>query len=888
MTRKLRLWTLWAILSASALLGSQAVSAQSPCRFTGSFSEVPLSQVLDALASSCGLQLSYDAAFAARQQVHNLEFKGSSFSEVFEAIERQCSVRFTEINETAYAVHIAAPSPGNVLFSLHGTVLDAESGSALPGAIVYLPGTQQGTLTDSEGNFMLETSAAQGLLTISYLGYFKDSISYSKGQLKRTEFALRMIPIEVHGLLVTEESELVFRNGSQGVAMSPRQLDAVAVLGEPDVFRTLQWLPGVSATEESSNGLFIRGGTPDQNLVLIDGIPIYNTGHFFGMFHAFNADALNRVNIQRSGFSAEYGGATAGLLAIDTKPRQLDSLEASINLNLAATSAFVSLPLAKHKVGLMIAGRRSFNDVVRSPLYQKIAGNVFQTGSIFRDTNTSADPEEDYTVDPLSNFHDLHLKMTAKLGSRDDIAISAYNGSDNVSYYFAIKDPDSAGARVGNEYLRLSNYAIGARWNHRFSGRLNLLTSANYSAYRGDFANEHSIEEPQDTIFYNSSQYNGVQTTSLKSSLDWQITQKNRLKAGLQVTNLASEFSLNTSDEIYKWLDSISLIGVAASAFAQYDYHPVEKLKLQPSIRSTWYSKDTEFFLEPRLNLRYEIARGLRLTGNAGYYRQLLSPITVNNSLKLGTEFLTLASKSDGLAPTRALQTAVGLSYLAPGIWASAEIYAKQLWGLQRYTRRFDQEINANEIEDLLSDGTGTVRGIDLFVRGQRGPWSGWVAYTLSQVNHQFGELNKGKIFPADHDHRHELKLVNVLHVDSWEFSLTWILASGKPYSQAIGIDSLVDGQGQPFFELSYDELNSARLPGYHRLDLNVTYSRALNSRIRLRTGLSIFNLYDRKNIRDRNYSLDYDFSLNNALQVVEINRKLLGFSPNIFLGLQF
>ncbi|HHG85359.1 MAG TPA: hypothetical protein ENJ82_11490, partial [Bacteroidetes bacterium] len=466
------------IIIGFCIFGCTWLPAQSNCRISGNYSHIPLQVVLDSISHSCGLTLSYDPAFISQQSIASLKLNQASLSEAIAKIEAQCQVRFSKLRAGEYAIASTAPLSGT-LSPIRGTVYDAATSSPLPGAVVSLPATKQGAITDAQGKFEIAAKTTSGKIIVSYLGYYRDSTTYSAGKMLKSKFSLRAIPIEITGLLVSEESDLIFRNGSQGIAMSPRQLDAVAVLGEPDVFRTLQWLPGVSATEESSNGLFIRGGTPDQNLVLIDGIPVYNTGHFFGMFHAFNADALTRVNIQRSGFSSEFGGATSGLIDIDTKPRQLDSLEGAINLNFAATSAFISVPLAGKKVGLMLAGRRSYNDIFRSPLYQKIAGNVFQTGSIFRDSKQVKDKKNsDYGIDPLSNFYDIHAKLTAKLGKRNLLEASFYNGSDNVRYYFLLLDSNNSNRiRSGEEYLKLSNHVVGLRWHHAMSKDISFNTA---------------------------------------------------------------------------------------------------------------------------------------------------------------------------------------------------------------------------------------------------------------------------------------------------------------------------------------------------------------------------------------------------------------------------
>ena len=233
----------------------------------------------------------------------------------------------------------------------------------------------------------------------------------------------------------------------------------------------------------------------------------------------------------------------------------------------------------------------------------------------------------------------------------------------------------------------------------------------------------------------------------------------------------------------------------------------------------------------------------------------------------------------------------MGVSYQKPGFWAEAEFYHKSLSGLQTYTNRFDASLNANQSQDLIREGNGYIIGMDLFVRKQWKKYTGWASYTLSQAQYSFEEIDSGTAFPSDQDHLHELKLVNIVDLEPFQITLTWVFASGRPYTPAMGLDTLVDPDdpdGEEFYELAFGPNNSRRLPAYHRMDFSFLYNFKVGKKGRASTGLTIFNLYNRENIRDRTYSIQPSSTNPDLETVVSIDRELLRISPNIFFTIQF
>lgn len=880
--------------------GTPACFGQTPSSIVKSYGNVPLVEVLDDLADECGFQFSYDSDLIHQKQLKDFSLDGESCHLALAKTLQKAGLESSKVANGQFVLF--PPKTGNQSsappISIRGIVLEESTGEALPGALikVFMEGENShfaGTISDENGNFDLRfPGTPEATVSVQYLGYRSKRLQLSSfEEANPLLISLSGNPLELESVVVTGKSDLQIGPGSlvASTSINPRKVDGLSVLGEPDVFRTLQFLPGISSTEESADGLFIRGGTPDQNLVLIDGIPIYNTGHFFGMFHAFNADALEKLDVSRGGFGVEHGGAGAGLVSIETKPTGVDSLEAGFSANLAALSAFVSVPLKQKKAAFMLAGRRSFNEVFQSPFYKKISGNVFQTGTIFENARNSEEENLEYALDPLSNFHDVHARFLMEAGKKGRFTASFYNGRDAVRYESDLIDPESDPEMEANseENLTLVNTLAGLGYEVVLSDRFQLETKTHFSRYRGRFSNEFRTEDDQDTLTTRNEQDNFVLNLGLETGLNWNIRPGHHLKGGLDLNQIATGFEF-ISDDVEEELDSVSISSTVAALFLAYDYEPNSRWILSPGFRGSYYGVDEAWLLEPRMSVRYDLGNGIKINGNAGLYQQYLNPIQINNSLKLGMDFLSLASEDNDIEITQTLQTGLGVSLLRPGIWVDVQGYYKQLEGLERYVRSFDASSNAAEVEEQLTEGSGTSLGLDVLVRLQKGQFTGWTGYSLSQVIHYFEDLNEDNPFPGDQDHRHQVNLVASYEIQNWEFSATWTCASGKPYSTPVGIDSFIDVEGDRIFELRYTEINNFRLPAYHRLDANFAYRFPVARIARGKVGMSLFNLYNRANIRDRNYAIELADEDEDVPNIVRIDRDLLGFSPNVFFRLKF
>ena len=856
--------------------------------FTGTYKRAPLKEVIKELEADFGLVFAFETKRVEGKTV-TITLKKEPLNSAVKKIMDNAGLRTEWVDEKSVVLHAKEKGDGvegSGVRTLFGRIKDHETQEPLPYATVYMKRSRKGVVADENGGFHFpETPTTSDTLIVRYLGYRQQEIPVNPKGLHALEIALKPSSRRMEDILITSQGRLLPETGQEGeMSFNPQKIQAFSVLGEEDIFRALQFSPGISATEESADGLYLRGGTPDQNLVLLDGITVYNTGHFFGMFHAFNARALDRVRVYRSNYGAQYGGRVSGVIDITGKPERPDTLQFGASANLVSANIHAQIPLFKQKASLLIAGRRSFNDIVSSPTYESISGNVFQTGGIWSDENAAEELNGEYELDPTSFFYDLHTRLVVTPSDNDLIAATFYTGGDQTNYFF--QQTDTTYSRESNDELILANLGSSLTWDHQWSPDLLSTAQLAYSTYGQRYNYDQEVVEEADSFAYETFQDNRVSAWDARLSTTWKPLTQHQFEGGLHFNFQSSLFEVSTDDNENVLPDSGVTEGAAYTAYLQHVYSPNPKISLRTGLRYTFFDGMEEHFWEPRIQIRATPWKNWRFQANWGIYNQFLNSVIMANRLKLGENFFAVAAPEQGIDNIVSFNLSAGAIFSKGPFLVEVEGYRKDLEGLITYDRSFDTEINANQIGDQLSEGTGTIMGVDVLVRYVKDWYTGWAAYTLSNVTHEFPELNEGNPFPADHNHTHELKLVNMLKFGRWNLSATWILASGKPFTPVMGIDTLIDLEGEPYHELDLEPRNSGSLPAYHRLDLNVRYNFPLGKWGRARTGISLFNVYDHENIRDWNYTIEYDE--NDEVQAVLIERQLLGFSPNLYFGLVF
>ena len=750
--------------------------------------------------------------------------------------------------------------------------------------------TNIGTTTNEDGFFTLfNVPSETSTLQVQYIGY-KVEILVLNQEIVKNKIIILLIPDDnqLDEVVVSNDpgQQIVKMNKNVSqISLSPKKLASIPNLGEKDIFRAIQLIPGVSGTNESSSGLYVRGGTPDQNLVLLDGFTVYHVDHFYGFFSAFNSGAIKDIQLYKGGFPAEYGGRISSVMDLTGKTGNSNKFSLSAGLSLVSANATLEIPIGD-KANLLIAGRRSYTDILKSGLYN----SIFDLYNDSNQTNGNSLPNfngfQQNQTKPTFYFYDLNTKFSYKPSDKDIISISIYNGEDNLDSSRENQNTFGSGTeeRIINsdieDLLNWGNWGSSFRWARQWSDKLYTNVVGAYSNY---FSQRKRINDISiqliDTTTTNKSgliEDNNLNDYTLRIHNEYKINSKHSLEFGGQLTK-------NEVDYNYSLNDSISVInqkdkGLIKTVYIQNKWSPTEKLNIIGGIRTTHFDLTNELYYEPRLSGSYQLNNKVKLKGAWGKYYQFVNRIVREDVTQGSRDFWLLANKEN--SPISFSQHLIlGTSYEVDDWLFDVEYFEKEMTGLTEFSLRFQSALGTDPNDQLFFEGTGISRGVDFLIQKKVGKYTGWLGYTLSEVVHTFPDLSNSPFYSLN-DQRHEFKIVNVLKAGRWDLGATWVYGSGKPYTAPNGLYTITLLDGKETEYVSIGEKNGLRIDPYHRLDLSATYNFNLGSG-KGEMGLSIFNLYNKTNTWYNEFEV-----VDN--QVTETNVNYIGFTPSLFFNVSF
>ncbi len=772
----------------------------------------------------------------------------------------------------------------NAQRNISGVVKSEENQERLPFADIIIKGTSEGTSTNVDGYFSLIDVPEEALtLQVLYVGYTAIDVPIAAGTTDLKDLEIKLSSGVVLEEIVVSGKSFKVMNASEGVSkvqISPAQLALLPNVGEVDIFRSLQLLPGVSGSNESSSGLFVRGGTPDQNLVLLDGMTVYNVDHFFGFFSAFNADAIKDVQLYKGAFPAKYGGRLSSVVDLTGKTGDPNKFHASAGINLLNGRASVQIPLFK-KGSLTFSGRRSYTDLIRSDLYNKIFG-------VFTQAESPPDIEgiEVNTIEPDFFFFDVNSKLSFTPTDKDVVAISFYSGADHLTEFNNVSFPRLGGAVQLDldidETTDWGNRGISAKWSRQWGPKWYsniMVASSNYfSEYNRDLnikarvVQSDSLVLDRDILTFED---NDVRDLTFRFDNEVQINAKHKLEFGVLGTMAEVDYTF-IRDDTLTILDLEQEANYAA-VYLSDTWQPAPNLSINAGLRATYYDVSDEIYWSPRFSFQYNLTDNIKLKGGYGKHFQFVNRI-VNENVTEGSRDFWLLADDDLVKVSSAQHFVIGAAYETDGYIFDVEAYRKNLDNLAEFSLRFQR--NDIDLDQLFFLGTGYAEGIEFLLQKKRGAYTGWITYTLARVRNNFADLNNGFEFSALHDQRHEFKTVHSYEFQNWRLAATFVFASGKPFTEPAGQYSieLLDGETAGF--ISVGAKNGSRLPPYHRLDLSAHYLHKVG-KFEMDFGLSVFNFYNRRNVWYR----EYDFTEQPPV-ISEV--RYLGFTPNLSAEIKF
>ncbi|HMQ48036.1 MAG TPA: carboxypeptidase-like regulatory domain-containing protein [Saprospiraceae bacterium] len=783
-----------------------------------------------------------------------------------------------------------------------GIVKDGTSGESLPFANVLVEGSTVGATTNVDGWFTLfEVPSDTVLLQISYIGYTTQYFRLKPG-MDFSNLSIRLLASgqvlqEVTVVSAKKEQMMKASTGISQISVAPAQLKALPSLGEKDIFRSLQLLPGVSGSNEGSSGLYVRGGTPDQNLVLFDGFTVYHVDHLFGFFSAFNSNAIKDVQLYKGGFEAKYGGRLSSVVDITGKDGNTEQFNIGGGISLLSVNAFAEIPFAKGKGSILLTGRRSFQSGFYNNLLEFSDGdNETEEPDGESETETFMPPFANTSTQPESWFYDLNGKVTWR-SNRDVFSLSFYNGKDNLdNSRYSDENTFGGGGPFGGggggldlnfqlDVLDLSdwgNTGSALKWSRRWNDKLysNALVSySNYFSHRTRGINS-VIERDTTTTEQRSGtvEDNNLRDYSAKWDWEWKPALGHQIGFGVFGTafDIKYDYVQNDTTTVLSRDDQ----GLLGGAYLQSKSTFFEKLILMPGLRFSYFEPTGKTYIEPRLQFQYLASDRIKLKAATGRFYQFANRIIREDVAQGSRDFWVLAD-GNNVPVGQSDHFIAGLSYETDQYLFDVEGYYKILDNITEYSTRF--VLNgfgpgaSLDFEENFYNGTGIAKGIEWLAQKKAGKITGWVSYTLGQVTHQF-DVYGADAFPAAHDVTHELKIVGMYQVGKWSFGGTFIYATGKPYTAPLGAYTvaLLDGNTTDHFAVS--NKNALRLPDYHRLDLSVNrdFDRFWGGQASM--GLSLFNLYGRQNTWYKEYEV-----VDGVILETDVN--FLGFTPSLYFN---
>lgn len=753
--------------------------------------------------------------------------------------------------------------------TISGFVEDSKSGERLIGANVYEKNLQIGAATNNYGFFSLVLPQNQNYnIIVSYIGYENSQLNLSTK--KDTLLQIELLPksIETEEILVESEAidEITKNTQMSNFNIPIKQIVSIpALLGETDVLKALQLLPGVQSGNEGSSGLYVRGGSPEQNLILLDGTTVYNASHLFGFFSVFNSDAVKNVNLLKGGFPARFGGRLSSILEINMKEGNNKEFEGSATIGLISSKVTYEGPIYKDKTSFIFSARRTYIDVLAQP---------------FMDDNEYGG----------YYFYDLNAKLNHIFSLNDRLFFSLYLGDDE---FYAVSKSDFDYSNSSNDFsLGWGNITSVIRWNHIFSNNLFSNVTANFSRFRFYTDVESSSEYNNEKEIYRAEYLSGITDFGFAIDFDWIPNQSNNIKFGANLFHHKFNpgvFQYSISQNIDTSISASSLHNaIELRGYFEDDLEINSNLKINAGIHTSLFAVNNKnyFSFEPRISLRYLIEDWSIKTSYTfmNQYVHLLA----NSGIGLPTDLWV--PTTDIVKPEKAHQAALGISrnIFDNEFEFTVETYYKKMNNLLEYKEGAEFFGLNSDWQSKITFGEGTTYGIELFLQKKKGNTTGWIGYTLAWSKREFDELNNGKEYPYKYDRRHDISLVlNHKISESFDASLTWVYGTGNaislPLVQYYGNSSLFD----QYYNYNYQQLeyfgekNSYRMPAYHRLDLACRFMWGEeNSSV---FTIAVYNAYSQKNPFFYYFENDY---MNNKKVLKQIT--LFPIIPSISYSFKF
>ncbi len=741
-----------------------------------------------------------------------------------------------------FGLYLPVVSAQESPITVSGTVTDSETGELVVGAALYVAAQDIGVTTNQYGYYSLTLLGDSVSMVVSHVAYTTQRLTYSSQEDLVLDISLVPATLSLEELEVIAPAESALQTTQMsGVTIPVQDVENLpSLLGESDVLRIIQLLPGVQSGVEGSTGLYVRGGGPDQNLYLLDGTQVYNPSHLFGFLGTFNSDAIKDVRVLKGGFPARYGGRLSSVIDITMKEGNMKRFAGTGAVGLLASRMTLEGPIKRDRASFLISARRSYADLLIRPFLKR--------------------DEEDFGY----YFYDFNVKTNAILSANDRIYLSGYAGNDRLYSYYRYEgnnDEDRSG-------LSWSNLTATIRWNHIFGARLfsNVLVGYTDYALLADSEYRYSTGEAISSQ-YEDSYESGIRDLHARIDLEFIPSADHSIRFG--VGALQHYFLTGAYEEIFRVDDVIRdstsspnrrLRAGEFQGYIEDDWRLSSRIRLNTGVHASIFLIEDRTYVsvEPRIAALWRLNAQTSLKASLAYMQQYIHLLATTSGLSLPTDLWVPATAK--VLPQKSWQVAGGaVQVLADGKFElSLEGYYKEMDNLIEYEEGANY-FNATygNWEDRVVSGYGVAYGGEVFFQKRSGRTTGWIGYTLSWSRRKFDEINDGQWFPYRYDRRHDVALV-ISHKLNIRFDIsgTWVYGTGQAVTLPVG-HLVAESYLPTIFPWTRSERatlyrvqssrNGARMPAYHRLDIGMRIHRTM-TRVKRTLTLGTYNTYSRRN----------------------------------------
>ncbi|MBI5540271.1 MAG: TonB-dependent receptor [Bacteroidia bacterium] len=734
-------------------------------------------------------------------------------------------------------------------YTISGYISDLTTGEKMISASVFDTISHRGAITNPYGFFSLTLPSGKVHLVISYVGYqqIRKDINLTENQYLNFQINPSVSLNEIEVTAKKEENQIE-RTQMSLLEIPINTIKSLPVIfGEVDVLKTIQLMPGVQSGSEGTSGLYVRGGGPDQNLILLDGVPVYNADHLFGFFSVFNADAIQTVSLIKGGFPARYGGRLSSVIDIRMKEGNNKEFHGEGSVGLISSKFTIEGPLKKEKSSFIISARRTYIDALAQPLIKASSGGV--SAGYY--------------------FYDINAKVNYIFSDTNRVFLSVYTGRDKA--YSKMKEDYTYNSTKYEETQKAAllwgNITSALRWNHMFNRKLFGNLTLTYSRYRFEVGQNSTSKETTNgnttTNNYEFTYFSGINDLTAKLDFDFHPNPNHNIMFGISETyhtfspgvNVFKIDDASNSSNIDTTFGNSDIYANEVTLFAEDDIRITDRLKANIGIHLCGFYVKESFYksIQPRIAARYLVNEKLSFKAAFTQMNQNLHLLT-NSGIGLPTDLWLPVTNN--IKPQISYQYAAGIFYdIVKGYEFSVEGFYKTMSNLIEYKEGVDFFGSFESWENKVEVGKGWAYGSEFLIRKTKGKTTGWIGYTLAWSNRQFDNLNFGKKFSYRYDRRHDIA-VAITHnfTEEIDVGLTWVFGTGNAVSLPIEKYPSVNNYNNFYFQPTYnneiqyyDGRNGFRTPSYHRLDIGVNMHKKKKWGVRT-WSIGIYNVYNRKN----------------------------------------